>query len=96
MKNKSLFGLILLLLGALLLFNQLNFIKFNLFFAGWWTLFLIIPAFLSMSRTGVTIGNVVLLILGIGFLFSENGWDINGYVIPAIFIVLGIAILVRK
>ncbi len=96
MKNRSLFGLILLLLGALLLFDKFDFVKFNLFFAGWWTLFLIIPALLSMSRTGITIGNVVLLVLGIGFSLRENGWDINGYIIPAIFIVLGIGIIIRK
>jgi predicted membrane protein len=96
MRNRNLFGLILLLLGALLLVNALGWISFNIFFPGWWTLFLIIPAILSMSRTGATVGNVVLLILGVGFLLSENGWDFKGYIIPAIFIAVGIGILVQK
>ncbi len=96
MKNKSAIAIILIVLGALLLLNAFGWLNFNPFFNGWWTLFLIIPALISMSRTGVTVGNAVLLVLGIGFLLQENGWDFKGYIVPAIFIAIGIGILVKK
>jgi len=62
MKNRRNFlGVILLALGVLLLLNAIY--DFDIFFAGWWTLFLIIPAAVSMSRTGITAGNAVLMVL---------------------------------
>ncbi len=96
MKNRSVFGAILLVLGVLLLLNAFNVLPFSIFFNGWWTLFLIIPAIVSMSRTGVTPGNLLLLVLGIGFLLEENGWNLSGYLVPAIFIVLGVGFLLKK
>ena len=97
MKNRQLFGVIIILIGAYLLFSALGWLgDFSIFFDGWWTLFLIIPALVSMSKTGVTVGNTVLLILGVGLFLNVRGWDFRGYLIPAIFIVIGIGILVRK
>ncbi len=49
-----------------------------------------------MSRTGVSAGNTILLVLGVGFLLQEQGWNFKGYLVPAIFIILGIGILFRK
>lgn len=96
MKNRNSFAIVLIVLGVLLLANALGWLSFNIFFNGWWTLFLIIPALISMSRTGVTVGNTVLLVIGAGFLLQENGWDFKGYIVPAIFIAIGIGILFRK
>ncbi|MBN2539912.1 MAG: hypothetical protein JXB08_00145 [Bacilli bacterium] len=96
MKNRNLFAVVLIVLGALLLINAFGWFTFNIFFDGWWTLFLIIPAIVSMSRTGVTVGNAVLLVIGVGFLLQQNGWDFKGYIVPAIFIAIGVGILFRK
>lgn len=96
MKNRNVLGFILVAIGAVLLLQAFDVIKGNIFFDGWWTLFLIIPAIVSMSRTGVTVGNGILLVLGIGFFLQEQGWNLDGYLVPAIFIVLGVAILFRK
>jgi len=96
MKNRNLLGLVLVALGIVLLLQVFNVIEGNLFFDGWWTLFLIIPAIVSMSRTGFSVGNTILLVLGVGFLLQEQGWNLKGYLVPAIFIVLGIGILFRK
>lgn len=96
MKQRNLLGLILLVFGAILLLQAFDIIQGTIFFNGWWTLFLIIPGIVSMSRTGVTAGNTILLVLGVGFLLQEQGWNLKGYLVPAIFIVLGIGILFRK
>ncbi|MBI9009398.1 MAG: hypothetical protein JEZ05_05140 [Tenericutes bacterium] len=96
MKQRNFLGLILVVLGAILLLQAFDIIQGTIFFNGWWTLFLIIPAIVSMSRTGVSVGNTILLVLGIGFLLQEQGWNFRGFLVPAIFIILGIGILFRK
>ena len=96
MKRRDVLGAVLLVLGVLLLLDLFNVFEFNLFFDGWWTLLLIIPAILSMSRTGISVGNTVLLVLGVGFLLQEQGWNFKGYLVPAIFIFIGLGILFRR
>ncbi|HPJ24426.1 MAG TPA: DUF5668 domain-containing protein, partial [Bacillota bacterium] len=79
MKNRNLWGIILLILGAIMLMNAFNVFPqdIDVFFPGWWTLFLIVPAGVSMSRTGITAGNAVLMILGVGFLLQAQGWNLK-------------------
>ncbi len=96
MSRRNSFGLLLLVIGIIILLNALNIIPINIFFDGWWTLFLIIPALMSMSRQGITAGNIILLVLGVGFLLREQGWNFTQYLVPAIFIAVGVAILVKK
>ncbi len=96
MKNRNIMGLVLVAIGIILILQVFDVIKGTIFFNGWWTLFLIIPAIMSMSRTGFTIGNGILLVLGVGFLLREQGWNFTQYFVPAIFIVVGIGVLFRK
>lgn len=97
MRRQNGMGLVLLIIGVVILLKALNAVPFNLFFDGWWTLFLIVPALMSMSRQGLTNGNIILLILGFGFLINEQvGWDFAKYIVPGIFILLGVSILIRK
>lgn len=96
MHRRNVFGLILLVIGILFLLQAFDIITGSILFQGWWTLFLIVPAIMSMSRTGVTAGNAILLTLGVGFLLREQGWNFTQYMVPAIFIVLGLAILIKR
>ena len=96
MNRKNSFGLILLIIGIIILLNAFDILPINIFFAGWWTLFLIIPALMSMSRQGVTAGHTILLILGAGVLLKEQGWNFTQYFVPAIFIAVGIVMLITK
>lgn len=96
MTNKKLFGILLIVLGGIFLLNKFNVFNFDIFFDGWWTLFLIVPAIMSMSKQGVTTGNTVLLIIGIVLLLWERGIDLQGFLVPAVLIVLGISLFVRK
>jgi hypothetical protein len=96
MTNKKLLGIILVVLGAIFLLNRFEVFDFNIFFDGWWTLFLIVPAIMSMSKQGVTNGNVILLVIGVVFLLREQGVDLGGFLLPAVLIVLGISLFFRK
>ncbi|PKK94999.1 MAG: hypothetical protein CVV60_03515 [Tenericutes bacterium HGW-Tenericutes-5] len=96
MTNKNVFGVVLIVLGVLFLLDKLNVIPFNIFFAGWWTLLLIIPALMSMSKQGVTVGNMILLIVGIVLLLREQGVDLDGYLLPGVLIILGIGLFIKR
>ncbi len=96
MKRHNTLGIILLVIGIVILLNALNVIPVNIFFNGWWTLFLIVPALMSMSRQGLTAGNAILLVLGVGFLLREQGWDYTQYIVPALFIAVGLVIIFRR
>jgi hypothetical protein len=97
MSNRKIFGIILIVLGAVFLLNILGIFTFNIFaIKDWWTLFLIIPAVISMSRQGITTGNVILLVLGVVLFLRERDFDFNGYLLPAALIVLGISLFLKK
>jgi hypothetical protein len=96
MGNRKVLGLLLILIGALFLLNQLGIFNANIFFDGWWTLFLIVPAIMSMNKQGLTTGNTVLLIIGVVLLLSEQGLDFKGYLVPAVLIAIGVSIFIRK
>ncbi|MFA7076162.1 MAG: DUF5668 domain-containing protein [Candidatus Izemoplasmatales bacterium] len=97
MSNKRVFGILLVIIGVVFLLNALNVITFDFFsFAGWWTIFLIAPALISMSKQGVTTGNVILLVIGVALFLRERDIDFKGYLLPGVLIVLGISLFVKK
>jgi predicted membrane protein len=95
-RNRNFLGIIILVFGIIFLLQKLDILPVAIFFAGWWTLLLIIPALFSMSKQGVTVGNAVLLILGIFFFLNERGWNLSGFLMPAILIAIGIGLLLKR
>lgn len=73
--------------------------NFSIFFNGWWTFFIIIPAILSIVKTGFKIANSIFLILGL-MLLGVNlfpavfTWEIfRGLIFPVVLLVIGLGIL---
>ena len=64
MKNIIL-GLILIILGVIIGLNTFGITSIDIFFDGWWTLFIIIPAILGLSKEKDKTGNIILLLIGI-------------------------------
>ncbi|MBN2504223.1 MAG: hypothetical protein JXB20_02645 [Bacilli bacterium] len=94
--QKRFLGILLIVFGVIFLLDRLGILPVNVFFQGWWTLLLILPAIYSMTKQGVTAGNSILLAIGVFFFLDENGWNIKGFVIPSILIIFGIALLIRR
>lgn len=94
-RNNRILGIVLIVVGGLFLLDALNIIN-GIFFDGWWTLFLIIPGLYSMTRQGITVGNTILVIIGAAFLLDEQGIHLKGYLVPAILIALGLAIVFKR
>ena len=65
MKNKNSFiwGVILIFLG--LLFIASSIFKFNIFFDGWWTLFIIVPSLIAIFTTKDKFSSALVLLIGI-------------------------------
>jgi hypothetical protein len=98
-------ALVLIAIGVVLLLQNLGYSLPR----NWWAIFLLIPAFYSlagawrsyehngsqvtMGTIGPLIGGLVLLALGIVFLFDVNlNW---GIVLPIVLILLGVGALVQ-
>jgi Predicted membrane protein (DUF2154). len=57
-------GLAFILVGIGMGGDIMGYWNFNLFFDGWWTLFIIIPSIVSIVDKGISFGNIVTLIIG--------------------------------
>lgn len=99
MRNKIsnvLWGLFLIIIGIGFAGNAMNIWDFHLFFDGWWTLFIIIPCFISMIQSGFGTGSTLGFIIGVLLLLNEQvHFNINfwGLIIPAILVFVGLRIL---
>ena len=67
-------GLLFLAVGIGYLGGAMDWWDFSIFFPGWWTLFLIIPAVFSFFEDGFNFGNGCVFILGVYLLCSANDW----------------------
>ncbi len=65
-------GILVVVVGFSLMGNALNLWDFDIFFDGWWTLFLILPAVSSMLNGGINAGNSLLLALGVALLLEQQ------------------------
>lgn len=76
-KNTSnyLWGSILILIGFLLAGRALNWFDFNIFFDGWWSLFIIVPCFIGLFRNeGEKTSNLIGLCIGVFLLLAAQSF----------------------
>ncbi len=100
MKDRSFFGIILILLGVGFLLDQFNIISFNNILSMYWPIILIALGILGLLKSKTSkIGNFLLIIFGI-ILQARNMdlIDINIYKLffPFILIIVGINIIFSK
>ena len=100
-KTKSLIlGIILIVVGIILGLNALNITNINIFFAGWWSLFIIVPSFVGLFTNKDKIASCICLIIGILLLLGAQ--DIIDYsllwqlLIPIFLIALGVSFLFKS
>ena len=91
--SSTLWGLIFIAAGIGIVGAMAGAWEFNILFAGWWTLFLIIPAVLGMIEHGVRIGNTIGLVLGVALLACCRGWIpwevLSRMLVPVVMILIG-------
>lgn len=93
-------GIALILVGIGYGGQTLNLWDFNIFFPGWWTLFIILPSLFSMFEQRLNVFNTFGLILGILLLLDSidiiNNVSIYKLVFPLIIILIGFSLLFSK
>ena len=95
MKNlkRTIWGLVFIAAAIIIALNSFNVIDFDLFFDGWWTLFIIIPSFVGLIQDRNKGGAVFGLCVGILLLLSAQeiiSWDMVGKIaFPLIIAIIG-------
>lgn len=91
--SSTLWGLILIALGIGIVGDMAGAWEMNLLFAGWWTVFIIVPAVLGMIEHGIRIGNSIGLVLGVALLACCQGWlpweVLSRMLVPTVMIIIG-------
>ena len=90
-------GIGFIILGIIFAGNTLNLWSIDVFFPGWWTVFLIVPGLVSMIKYGFNWGSGILVIVGIILLFDRldiiSGAIMWKLVVPLVLVIIGISII---
>lgn len=101
MKNlKSIiWGLVLITLGIIIGLNAFEIINVDIFFDGWWTLFIIVPCFIGLFKEREKTGNIIGLLIGIALLLCcqdildfDMIWKLA---LPVVLIIIGISFIFK-
>lgn len=97
--SRVMWGVVLVALGAIFALNALEITDIDIFFRGWWTLFIIVPSFISVFTDKDKTGGIIGLIIGLMLLLSARGlidWSmIWKLAIPAVIIVIGLELIFK-
>lgn len=92
-KSGILWGVIIILAGVFIGLRSFGLLEIDIFFDGWWSLFLIIPAAVGLFTERNKFGNAVCLLIGIALLLAAQGvidFELLGKLaIPAIALLVG-------
>ena len=94
-KNGSvILGIILIAIGAVFALNALNITDIDIFFDGWWTLFIIVPCTIGLFTEREKTGNIIGVAIGVFLLLCCQ--DILSFsmfwklLVPAIIVIVGL------
>lgn len=94
-----LWGVVLILIGVIIGLNAVGITNINIFFRGWWTLFIIVPSFIELIRSSNKMWNFIWLVIGIALLLCAQKILsfslIAKLIFPFILIMVGISILFK-
>ncbi len=98
-KMKKIFwGIAFIAVGVLVALRAFDVLDFNIFFDGWWTLFIIIPALIGLCTEKKKLGPIIWLLIGILLLLSTNGLlpadTVGRLIVPAVLVLIGAKIII--
>ena len=102
MKNRSglIWGLALIIIGVIWAGNALGLFNIDLFFDGWWTLFIIIPCLWGLITESEKVGNLIGLLIGVLLLLSAQNIISFGLIwqifIPAVLVIIGLNLVFKN
>lgn len=102
MKNVSnlLWGFVLIFIGVIFGLNAMEITSINIFFDGWWTLFIIVPCFIGLFNEKDRQGNMIGLVIGVclllGCLDLIDFVIISKLIIPFILVMIGLSLVFKN
>lgn len=97
--SKILWGIVLIVVGVIFGLNALEITNINIFFDGWWCLFIIVPCFIDLFKDEDKTGDIIGLVIG-GALFLACQDFISfkmifKLAIPFIIVMFGVSLLLK-
>lgn len=98
-KTNILWGLVFIILGVIFGLNALEITNINIFFSGWWTLFIIVPSFIDLFKKNDKTWSIICLIIGVTLLLAAQ--DIISYeliaklLLPTILVIIGLSLIFK-
>ena len=102
MKNlgRVLWGIVLIGIGIIFALNAFEITNINIFFNGWWTLFIIVPCFIGLFNDESKVGNLIGLFIGVFLLLGAQdliNFDIVlKLILPTILICIGLGLVFNE
>lgn len=94
-----LWGVAIIALGVIAGLNSFGGADIDIFFDGWWTLFIIVPSFFGLFEKGGRFANLLFLAVGVILLLESQGiiaWDtITKMILPVVLIIVGLSIVFK-
>lgn len=98
-RTNILWGIVLIVLGIIFGLNALEIIDINIFFRGWWTLFIIIPSLIAIIKDSRKLGNYIWLLIGLGLLLIAQGIldisKVRKLIFPVTLVIIGLTIILK-
>lgn len=97
--TKYIIGFLLIFIGLILGLNTFGITNINLFFSGWWTLFIIIPSLVGLINDKEKTSSLIFLIIGVWLFLAER--DLIEYelliklLLPVILISIGLLLVFK-
>lgn len=95
--NNVLWGIVLVAVGVVWALDLLGIMDVNIFFKGWWTMFIIIPCTIGLFTEREKTGNLVGIAIGVCLLLCS--WDILSFkllgklLVPALIVIFGLKLV---
>lgn len=94
-----LWGVVLIALGVIIGLNSIGVTHINIFFRGWWTLFIIVPSFIELFRSSNKMWSFIWLVIGVVLLLCAQGllsFSLMAKLIfPFILVMIGISLIFK-
>lgn len=97
--SNVIWGLVLVAIGVIFGINALGIAEIDIFFDGWWTLFIIVPCFVDLFKDHDKVGSIIGIFIGVGLLLGcQDVIDFNlvwKLSIPFVLVLIGLSIIFK-
>ena len=94
-----LWGIAFIVIGGIFALNALGVTNIDVFFDGWWTLFIIVPSFIGIIKKDNKLWSFIWILVGVALLLSAQGVLqfslIRKLILPVILIFIGLSIIFK-